>query len=430
MISWKLGDKWVFYQTGDDAMIMVPDYAASVPLRDEAVVRRSVDALVRFASGALAGQPGVPISIMATKFGDANGYTIRGLPVALSFCVHNNELIVGLSGEAIKRHLSYRPDMANSLAIDTRVMSLLNDRQPIVLSYSDVAATLRTVYPSLRMMVNLMSGPAAQQGIDYDPTTLPALSTITKYLEPSIISVKRTDDGIEMEAHEVLPRISAPVGGAPVAVALLLPAVNAARAAARRTQSMNNLRQLCLGTLNYESAYNRFPRAGQNGLSWRVRILPFLDETALYDDFHLDEPWDSEHNRRLIDKMPAVFASPTSKLNGGRTNYLAIRGPDPVIADAEKGTRIADIHDGTSNTILFVEVDDDLAVTWTKPDDFDWNADDPAKGLGNLQPGDIFLAVFCDGSAQAISKTIDKNVLAALFTKSGKEVVDRAALDP
>jgi hypothetical protein len=88
-----------------------------------------------------------------------------------------------------------------------------------------------------------------------------------------------------------------------ILVALLLPAVQAAREAARRTQSTNNLKQLILGLLNYESANGHFPPHasyspdGKPLLSWRVHILPYLEEQALYSQFRLDEPWDSEHNQ-------------------------------------------------------------------------------------------------------------------------------------
>ena len=103
-----------------------------------------------------------------------------------------------------------------------------------------------------------------------------------------------------------------------VLVALLLPAVQAAREAARRVQSMNNMKQLMLGMLNYESAHGSFPapaRCDDNGkplLSWRVELLPFLEEQSLYDALHRDEPWDSPHNKKLITQMPPVFRGPNS----------------------------------------------------------------------------------------------------------------------
>jgi hypothetical protein len=211
-------------------------------------------------------------------------------------------------------------------------------------------------------------------------------------------------------------------------IALLLPAVQAAREAARRVQSLNNLRELTLGLLNHESAQGRFPVADKNGLSWRVQILPYLDEQQLYDQFHLDEPWDSAHNKALIEKMPGVFRSPSSSAAPGKTNYLAVRGADPIIAQGDEVVVIGDIRDGVSSTVLLVAADDERAVIWTKPDDFDWQAENPAAGLGNLHAGGIFLAAFCDAHIQAIPKTVPKETLKALFTKAGGEAVDPQSL--
>ncbi|MCL4191413.1 MAG: DUF1559 domain-containing protein, partial [Thermoguttaceae bacterium] len=104
-----------------------------------------------------------------------------------------------------------------------------------------------------------------------------------------------------------------------VLVALLLPAVQAAREAARRSQSMNNLKQIGLAMHNYYDSYRTLPAQanydpqGKPLLSWRVQLLPFLEQQALYAQFHQDEPWDSAHNKTLIDKMPPVYRSASSK---------------------------------------------------------------------------------------------------------------------
>src|SRR5205085_10353231 len=89
-----------------------------------------------------------------------------------------------------------------------------------------------------------------------------------------------------------------------------------AAAAAFRTDSSNHLKQIALAIQSYRAAEKHFPPAGirdKNGqplLSWRVAILPRIEEAGLYKEFHLDEPWDSEHNRKLIERMPDVYKSP------------------------------------------------------------------------------------------------------------------------
>ena len=85
---------------------------------------------------------------------------------------------------------------------------------------------------------------------------------------------------------------------------------------AARSQCINNLKQIGLAMHNYHAMHKTFPpaytvdKAGKPLLSWRVLILPYLEQDALYKEFHLDEPWDSEHNRALIDRMPATYRCP------------------------------------------------------------------------------------------------------------------------
>jgi prepilin-type processing-associated H-X9-DG protein len=160
-------------------------------------------------------------------------------------------------------------------------------------------------------------------------------------------------------------------------------------------------------------------------LSWRVHLLPYLEQKDLYKQFHLDEPWDSEHNKKLIAKMPKVFANPYNlKLAAdGKTTYLAPVHKDAVFTGDKTGILLKDITDGLSLTVLLVDVDDADAVIWTKPDDLKLDPKNPAKSL-IARHSDKFQLVFADGSVQLISKKIDKNTLWALFTRAGGEVVN------
>ena len=117
-----------------------------------------------------------------------------------------------------------------------------------------------------------------------------------------------------------------------VLIALLLPAVQAAREAARRIQCVNNLKQLGLAMHNYHDANGFFPqdsvdaKTGKPLLSWRVHLLPYMEEALLYQSFKLDEPWDSEHNIKLLDKLPKVFAPTRVKAKAGETFYRGFGG--------------------------------------------------------------------------------------------------------
>jgi hypothetical protein len=213
-----------------------------------------------------------------------------------------------------------------------------------------------------------------------------------------------------------------------VLVALLLPAVQAAREAARRSQSQNNLKHLMLSMHNYADTHKMFPAHasysadGKPLLSWRVHVLPFLEEIELYNQFHLDEPWDSEHNLTLVAQMPAVFANPNLDSEPGKTNYLGVVGSDCIFDGTEKGIWFTKISDGTSKTIMLVEADADRAVIWTKPDDFKFDAANPAAGLGGIRPGG-WLAGFADGSVQFIAQSVDNETVKSLFTRAGGEVI-------
>ncbi|HTN75535.1 MAG TPA: DUF1559 domain-containing protein, partial [Pirellulaceae bacterium] len=186
---------------------------------------------------------------------------------------------------------------------------------------------------------------------------------------------------------------------------LLAKPVQAARAAAQRSQSMNNLKQMALAMHNFHDAHRTFPAAqltkdGKPLLSWRVQILPYIEQQPLYEQFKLDEPWDSEHNIKLVDKMPKIFNNPSVTLKPGLTNYLLPVGKDLVFHGDEK-TKLEAITDGTSNTLMIVEANPDQAVIWTKPDDLPVDLDKPLAGLGEAQKNG-FLAVLCDGSVRFI----------------------------
>jgi hypothetical protein len=213
-----------------------------------------------------------------------------------------------------------------------------------------------------------------------------------------------------------------------ILIALLLPAVQAAREAARRNVSMNNMKQISLGLLSYESARKNLPAAGGgegpgSQLSWRVHILPFVEEQALYEQFHLDEPWDSEHNRALIARMPEIYKDPNFRLPEGMTSYLAVTGPGTFFGDGTTAPRIREITDGTANTFMIVEADADQAVVWTRPDDWDYDPNNPTHGLGAMRLGG-FLAGTGDGALHFIQNDMPAHIIRAMMTRSGEENVN------
>ncbi|MFH1264451.1 MAG: DUF1559 domain-containing protein, partial [Planctomycetota bacterium] len=327
----------------------------------------------------------------------------------------------------VKAYLSHGDDH-RSIAEAPEVAGLFGPgRGPIKLWYVDTRRMFELVYPPVLMIAQAALGEMAEDGIDVSLSIFPSAKAIADHLRPSVGTVRRTEAGIEIVSLQSLP--GGNVGtAAPVAVGLLLPAVQSARGAARRAQSMNNLKQIALALHNYHDAYKTFPPAyttdedGNPLLSWRVHILPFLEQRALYERFHLDEPWDSEHNKTLITTMPPTLRPPNSRAAPGKTNYLGIAG-EAGIFPGKKKIGFRDIRDGSSNTMMTVEAADESAVIWTKPDDFVPDPDNPIKGLVGLRPGG-FLAGLADGSVRFFSESIDRELFKAMFTRNGSEVVN------
>jgi prepilin-type processing-associated H-X9-DG protein len=204
-----------------------------------------------------------------------------------------------------------------------------------------------------------------------------------------------------------------------------------ARQAAARSQCINNEKQIGLAVHNYHARYNAFPPAytrdkdGKPLLSWRVLILPYLEQNDLYTDFHLDEPWDSAHNRALIAKMPHTYRCPNERADlarEGKTRYLAPRGAGTIFRGAEP-VRIRDVADGTSNTIMVADAGDENAVVWTKPDDWEVEPVLNVEGVfKSHEPGGSNV-LFADGSVHFLSEKVKPSTLRALFTRSGGEVI-------
>ncbi len=214
-----------------------------------------------------------------------------------------------------------------------------------------------------------------------------------------------------------------------IPIALLLPAVQSAREAARRAQCQNNLKQIALALLNYEQANKCFPPAvftddrGKPMESWRVAILPYLEQQALYQQYDSKQPWDSPQNRALGNTRLQEFRCPSdqSTANPGETNYVRIIGKDTVGGLSNEAVKLSDITDGTSNTILVVEVSG-LNINWEEPRDVtaDEFMDMVSKGRASRQSGG-FQAVMADGSVHFISNTIDPKTLRALLLRNTGE---------
>jgi type II secretory pathway pseudopilin PulG len=222
-------------------------------------------------------------------------------------------------------------------------------------------------------------------------------------------------------------------------IAFLLPATRSARPAAYRMQCSNNLKQIALALLNYQDTYGTLPPAyiaAEDGTplhSWRVLVLPFLEQQPLYDRYRFDEPWNGPNNRKLAEHIPQVYRCPSyapdRKLRGNAatddellTQYVVLTGEQTPFP----GSRLVntkEIEDGASNTLMVVELDAEC-VPWMAPRDIDplgfarvLSADTRKR---TQHPGGL-QAALADRGVRFISETTDPETLRGLSTVSGGE---------
>jgi len=404
--------------------------------------------------------------------GDVAAYLPKELAVEGKF------VIGASSAERLEEIRAQRADKPREDAIDAVASIVAADAAIVAFGDKDSRRVVREIFPQMPAPFMEIDGELLADGLDSVSVTLtfPPNPTVTLSLKANgneiaevfeqsfgkareLLKVLLAAEAISgVPAHQkraaalmpMLPqirldraetRLSLTFGDDEEELAFLrnvLPALTQdMRASAYRSQRMNNFKQLTLAMLNYESAKGTFPLSASYDesnrplLSWRVHILPYLEQMELYKQFKLDEPWDSEHNRKLIEKMPAAFTDPDPAVRSaigekGRTTYVVPTG-EGLIFGGKEPMKFRDVKDGTSNTILIVEVPPSKAVTWTKPEDWEVDLQDPLSGLVR-DDREWFTAGYCDGHASIRSTKNEPSVIRALLTPNGKEVVDHNAV--
>jgi hypothetical protein len=216
----------------------------------------------------------------------------------------------------------------------------------------------------------------------------------------------------------------AAVGGVPAGAA------DTPATARERAQATNNLKQIALAFHNHHDVMGYLPvdlttKDGKALLSWRVAILPYIEEVKLYKEFKLDEAWDSDHNKKLVEKMPKLYAPIRGKAKAGETFYQVFTGEKAIFAPGRK-PKIFSIVDGTSNTGMIFEAGE--PVIWSKPADLAYDEKKPLPKLGGLFDGEFNVAMG-DGSVKRIKKDPDEKELRKLIMPADGEVIDFKKLE-
>ncbi|NBY03517.1 MAG: DUF1559 domain-containing protein [Planctomycetes bacterium] len=198
---------------------------------------------------------------------------------------------------------------------------------------------------------------------------------------------------------------------------------NQAKAVA--AQSMNKVKNIASALLAYHKDRGKFPPAatlskeGKPLLSWRVQILPYLGHNFLYKQFRQNEPWDSEHNKKLIRRIPPSFRESQEHLDKGTTPFQAPVGLATLFAPGGTGTNSIQISNELSNTIMLVKVPEDKTAIWTKPEDWEIDINLPAKDLLKGFTNSIVFAC-ADGEVKTILLKEAEDKIKSMLAIEGK----------
>jgi len=199
---------------------------------------------------------------------------------------------------------------------------------------------------------------------------------------------------------------------------------------AQRQRSKNNLKQIAIAIHSYHDANGHLPqditdKDGKPLLSWRVAILPYLEQENLYRLFKLDEPWDSEHNKKLAQTRIITYLSGVEPEESNVTFYQFFSGPGTTM-DPGRKLKLTDITDGSSNTLGVVEAGP--AVPWAKPADILYH---PKKALPKLVGpyAGLFNVMMMDGSTRAFKPDMDEDLLRLFIETADGGVIDQKKID-
>jgi hypothetical protein len=201
--------------------------------------------------------------------------------------------------------------------------------------------------------------------------------------------------------------------GVPVAIGLLLPAVTKVREAAARANDTNNFRKVAIGFHSHNDAKLRFPPA-DGDVSWRVHLLPYLEQAPLYQQFDVNQPWDSEKNRRHADVRVPPYVSALDPPEFAQTRARVFTGPGTLFPPGDDPLGLRQVKDGSSSTFLAVEAAE--PVPWPQPRELAYTKGGPLPPPGHPGRSAGVLAAMADGSVRFIPKGTNDNAIRSAVT--------------
>ena len=457
-----LGNVHVLYS--DTVQMMGFGFGFAVEVDDPARLRTTFEVLL----ARLEEEAGRDVSVRRVERGDQQMVLLEFGEGAFSptFCVSDNWLTIGIAPQTVDASLMRETGRLSRWEPSEELKQALAEvpQEFTAISVSDPRDAYRFVMGFAPFLLGGVQAGIRQSGAlppDFEfPLSMadvPPAELVLGPLFPNVSVAVVDENGMHHTSRSSMagiPFAGAVDGGTAVAssavlVALLLPAVQQAREAARRTQSRNNLKQIMLALHNYHDVYGYFPEGTHPNeklkpderLSWQATILPYLDQAPLFNEIDFEEGWEDDANENYVKTRIPVYMNPSAwddEPEYAPTHYVGLAGlgkdgPELPVTSRKagvfaynRGTRLRDITDGTSNT---------LAVT-DGTDHGPWSAGGRATirpltkkpyingpdGIGGPHQGGINAAL-CDGSVRFISENIDPSVMEALVTIRGGETI-------
>ncbi len=467
-----LGDLMVFY--GDPRQgVFGLGTGLALSVDDAKTLRATLDKLITV----LVQAAGPDVRVGAAK---KSGRTVQYLEfpsfplISPAWTVDDKWLAIGLSPQTVEAFIRRLDGKLDRWVPPADVKAALAEMPAkyTSLTYSDPRDGIRTAMGMAPFLVSSVAlvgmrtaqfpGAPVQQQPEFpiSAADLPPAEAVTRPLFPNLSVCTMTDGEIRWTNRTSVPAVpllgGAGVGSigttAPVLVALLLPAVQQAREAARRSQSKNNLKQIGLALHNYHDTFNKFPTGTHENeklkpekrLSWQADILPYLDQAPAYNQIDFKKAWDDEANANVVNIKLPVYLNPSSLAVSpdGKvavTTYVGLAGigkdgpllkvndPKAGFFAYDRATSIFNITDGTSNTMIVCDVSKDLGP-WAaggkstiRPLTAKPYINGP-DGLGGVHQGGMNV-LMADGAVRFVSEMINPDIMEALVTIAGGEVV-------